>query len=115
MYSDPRWLEEVFRRRNAKACVLVFSSDVTSDELRRICSDLDIQSAASKTKVNIIYPIRREEDDDDILSLWSSYNPEGVEPRFVFTKADGTQTGIMLDGAPSVAELMRCLQRVIEH
>lgn len=110
MFSDAFWTPEVFLRKNAKACVLVFVGDPNeSDDLRRTCSELDIVSTAEGMKVNIVFPIARNEQERVIQSLWDEYNPTGADPCFVFTTRDGTPTGVSLPGHPSVQALVDAL------
>jgi hypothetical protein len=114
MYSDALWVPEVFKRKNAKACMLVFVTSATAtEEIRKLCSELDIASTAAKKKLNIVYPVYPSPDEPVVADLWHRLNPAASVPTFVFTTPTGDATKERFTGVPSLDQLMAGLGRLV--
>ena len=109
--SDARWFAEILKKRTARGCLLVFVADEFQHRsVSHVVSELYYEATQFKRRLEIIFPVLRALDDEQLIELWTRYNPELIAPRYVLVAMTG-ESRASFPSETSATEILATFER----
>jgi hypothetical protein len=100
---------EIYHEVTEGAVLLIFLTENTNnqyrDEITLILDNFNKQSDKQGNSIKIVWYLLPFFDKPLVKSYWQRYNPSLLVPFFVFTKPDGTNANLAIEGIPTIEKL----------